>query len=911
MSERNDWKDVRCILLCKAFQAEYDVFDNYTKLLKEGVNSQSLVQYTALGEFDAIYTIQLDSPPAQGVRSGILGAIANENEQLSRSSSKLADSIFLRPLYLVSTSSNQKKMIEEFWQNDEYPFFFVTIVHARHCSADFKTMEIGRDRIHALIMDSKNNRNASFEFHVYYSLDLSDYIIVWKSIGPRQVLEALRDLYQKTNLVGYTNTICGLPRKTIHDAYEIVISNNSTASKKLQELIGKNPGDGFSASIRAVSKTYDNVKKLHDTITASLNAAYSGADLGDKNKPYFVLGNDDYFGFFPDISPRSLYALHAIITEDKEARKAILSINTTLALPSYNEPAAPRTTLNDIPSFAYIMQKKLEGCCKDLMVAFKGLMTESEGAKHGVFSTFPWPKPALELVTQLGSMSKSTVFDSVCFLGFDSAHLFFAWLLHILKKYEGDPEGAINELTKNEAAIERFVREWDQLSDHVVRLDGTLRQTPGYEPQSYSMSASIVEYCNAYTQKLINYFTGLDIRADATARASRLASFVVPRLCRRLKTEQWFYDKHRMDSMLFITIPLPKIYDMRFIMIALTHEVSHYCADEIRLRERRYFMFVACVAMQLCLRLGVYKNDAIGACNDVLLELVDESKYTKMNEGDRYYLKHVKAALKQCVVCLLEDSEKTQRIHTAFCSAFDGDPPQGKTELAIQIHRASFQIIAPPPGKNLENQSELPPINDQIDDVAYFFKEGFADLMMIHVLSLDPAYYIEALFSEARNLSVKENRGKLLQLYQRMLSVAEAAMESGQWTREDFESCAPPDVYDESKEKDFSIDQFFWKTYRAWTEAGESADWLNCYPKDIILMISRYLRECLTEAKKSEETFDTGLLDERKKIKEAFIEMTTSSDNLFSRQFQGILHENRENILNRWRNRETDPFLFA
>jgi len=915
-------QDVRCILLCKSFQARYNVFDDLKEKFLEEEQDSALQQYTALGEFDAVFTMKLDTT------HGLLNAIERNNTQLSN---QLLDSIFFRPLYLVypDESESASENLESFWADDS-PFFFITIVHVNHCSAGYEHKKQGRIRIDELIRASNGGANGgspAFVHMVYDSLDLSDYIILWKAPGPKPVLKALLHICQQTNLVGYTNTICSLPRKLLSELDQDIKKAKTAAKEKfpkcekkekklarknVREAVerkigkGKNDKDHFAMTIRAVSKSYQGAKAIHDEIMEAMNMQWGGKNEDITKKPYFMMGHDDYLGIFPDTSPRSLSMLHSIIAENQKFRESILSINTTLAIPSYDQAGtAPQ---DDIPT-GKPTKSDLEDACRELSKDFKDLIEDNKS----LFAKFPWPKPAIELLSLLNSMSKSTIFDSVCFLSLDSAHIFYTWLSHMITKFSANPQ---QKLIEKEQQIEKFLREWNQISDHVVRMDGTLRQTPGYEPLSHSMSASIVEFSNAYAQKLIKYLTVL----DNDERKRRFACFVVPKLCRNFKTEQWFADELSMDNLLFITIPISKMYDLRFIMIALAHEVSHHCSDKVRLREKRLDMLFACAATLLCQRLfGVESKKTAECCKKALLDINEESDYRKKCGDNRFYLKETKVQVKQSILVLMDIADEMKKLLTAHCQAYDERYPdtpmddQKKRETAMKIHKESMQIMAASPDYGIDTPSGMISINDQVDDIAYYFKEGFADLMMIHILSLDPGAYLEAVFYNLSKLDGENDKGKLHQGLQLLMVVCKTLITAGIWSQEAFENAGSAGT-EEGSEQYPKLYQEFRKSYGMWRQRDpklekewekNEGEWY--YPWAVLDIIAEYLGLCLDKVSEC-ETEDGK--EVRKEIAHAYRDMARPDKNLFSREFQGILQENRIEILNRWKKREADPYKF-
>lgn len=867
----NEKYNARCILLCKAFQAGKDVYKNLTNSLRNKFG-ESLKHYVSLGEYDGIYSFEFEN-------DNLLSEISKHSKVFTEN---LFDSLFYRPLYLVFPigSKNETNFLET-----ESPFFFVSIIHTNHCSASFEYKETVRDMIIDAVDKGKMINQLNFKYRVYYSLDLSDYVILWKSSEPVHILKAMQYLHENLEVIGYTNTLCALS--------EYYLEN----PQKRDEL-GK---EEFSITIQAVAKSYNEVCNIHRELVSSMKENHQVDD-----KPYFTFGNDDYLGFFSDMTPKTFYELHESILQNQGVSKAILSINTTLAIESYNKNTNNRELqisdkYKNIISESQKIKDEISKSCHEL----KDKYIEYFENNSNVVNFCHWRKSISELLVLLDNMSKSTVFDSVCFLFLDSANLFCEYLYY-LKDISIDENELSHFLQINELSIETFVREWEQLVDHVVRIDGTFQKTPGYESLNHNISASLVEYHNAFTQKLISYFTLLDKNQNESLRMPRFASFVVPKACRRFKTAQWFYGNMGFDSLLFITIPTYQMYDSFFIITSLTHEVSHYCSNFVRNRDLRKKNIIKNIACLICGHLQIYSNKAIKECYDILNSLFDES----FENDSIYYLVDIKSQLKKNVFCLLDTPKYLQKLLNAFYEDYQRDGCNDKTReaIAMTMRRESSYLLGWPSNVMVSSKYETVPLYSEIDDIASFYKEGYADLMMTYVLSLKPYEYIKAASLDMDKLNLPHDTGKLHQRYQRILIVCKAMLESGSWSN---------DLWIAGKEKlleckNIKLNRIYKEFYFAYDAYENNDNELQkfYYSKDILSVIVKYLKQCLVNIKEKES--DKNVIDEKLDIEKSFRDMISKGNNsMFSINYQNILQKNRENILEHWKNREKKPFIFG
>lgn len=881
-----EFMDVRCILLCKSFQGKKSAYDLYSEL-SDRLNKKpedSFNQYSIFGEYDGVFSYKI-----QGSEQALLKEIENNNKILAE---QMSDSIFFKSLYLIYPAKEKyTDETDKFW-NKKSPFFFVSVIHMDHCCVDLDTLKCGREHIIKMIDDKKqlNNTNWTFRYRVYYSLDLSDYIIVWKTEEPADVMAAIRYLYENSNFIGYTNTICALP------------TSNFENLTKTKTLLGQKK---FSMSIQAVAKSYSEARKMHEKIVDDMKNKYE-----IQSKPCFSMGNDDYLGFFEKVLPEALYDLYYILMNDTNFDNAILSINTTLAINGYseinNEEASvceTNTEILEVLNTAKKIKKDLMRVCHEIKEDFVNLFNENSE----VFNRFFWKKTIVELLVLLDNMSKSTVFDSACFLFLDSIHLFLSFIKHLRVQNQTDEE-LICALKENELHIETFIREWEQLINHVVQIDGAFQKTPGYEPLNYNISQSIVEFQNAFAQKVIQYFSSLDEINAENERVTNISSFVVPKLCRRFKTTQWFFDNRANDSLLFITIPVSQMFETFSNMIALTHEISHYCSNDVRLRKCRTETVLLSIASLICSNLQLNSNKSIEFTFRVLKELFENESDNNYN----YYLSDLSVISKRVAFRFLDNVENLNKLFYVYLYDYakeNGNELNDKAGFAVKVRRISTHLIGVPSNDDYVFIS-FRSIYNLIDDLIILVKEGYADLMMVYVLGLKPEDYLKESFKDLSLLSNKTDYEKVYFKYQRVLVVCETLILSGLWSREQFKMLAYDEKCIDENCKGFCAE--FADVFDKWHQKSlDECDYARLFfNDDVIATVVRYLNNCIEMIRKRE--IKSGSVGIRKNIAELFDVMTSEEkEGLFSFDFQNELQENRLNVINKWINKEDVPYIFG
>lgn len=871
--------DVRGIVLCKSFQAQRDIYEKMNDTLPKE-KFMSLQQYVSLSDYDGIFSFK--------VRTGnnLLKEIKYNNKHISDC---MCDSIFYKTLYVVYPKQDRDdEFAEKFWDSIE-PFFFITIVHSKFCSADFNYREKYRQLLIDEIRQLKKQSDANqFKYKVYYSLDLSEYVILWKTKEPAHVLKIIQHLYKNSNLFGYTNTIYALPLEVLENDIKDIGRTN------------------FALTVQAVANSYEDVSSLHKTIVDSMKKRYNEVS----SETFFSLGNDDYLGVFPDVSPAAFVDLHKDFIKDLKLKGAVLSSNTVLAINAYSDEenddfqSTLTENIDNVEEFlsAKKVKERLEQTCNQLKDEFIAVFNDNQT----VFAKTSWKKPVLELLILLDNMSKSTVFDDTCFLFLDSAHLFLYYLKHLIAKY--DSNELFYELTQQEENIETFVREWEQLANHVVQIDGILQRTPGYEAINYNISIGIVEYHNAFAQKIISYFAEIEKTELQINRVPRLASFVVPKMCRNFKTRQCFYDEQGKDSMLFVTIPNSQVYESNHTMMSLTHEISHYCPSCLRLRSVRTKRVILALAIWLCREIGVYCNDAIKQCYETLLSGYNKMVYSEFPTDERDYLYVTGLILKKTAFIYLNDNDFLNKLHGAYYRHMPDATDTEKITCAATMRQKVYYIIG---NSFAMGEVMASSVYDAINNILTLFKEGYADLMMVYVLSLNQTEYLNGWFLEFDLIDEQDNRDIIANKMQRALVVYTTMTRNGVWNYSELKQWIAEHRDKLDGHQSVLYDLFIQMYENLSANYNEEAEYTSLLCYEILNVIIDYLSACYCSIKGVEEK-NKNILKKRDEIKKSYRRMTGIDEGgLFSLDFQNILHESRKAILDRWDNRKKEPFSFG
>jgi len=440
----------------------------------------------------------------------------------------------------------------------------------------------------------------------------------------------------------------------------------------------------------------------------------------------------------------------------------------------------------------------------------------------------------------------------------------------------------------------------------VVRGEGEVCQTPGYEPLIYNMCTSAVEYSNAYAQNLVLYLNSFD-KTDGK-RESNWASFVVPKLVKRFKAVQLFHVSRSGDSLISVAIPFDSILDPFLIMTSIAHEISHYCSSKIRMRESRALYFIKCIAYIICMDLHIYTDNTLKICVRLLIKNYRELHEIRKEPKGSLYLDKTRVRVERSVYRLLSERKQLEKLHKAFWQDPSRTDGQSAQEIAdkmnTKLHIAFSDLIPHQTG-------ELVSIKMHIADIEYFLKEGFADCLMVYVLDLCKDDYLLIVlnyflrlgneFDDAKYSSPNfRDAGKQAQVFQRAFIISSLFEQKAFWIGNP-KSRLKRGFWEDKYQ---ALMDNFLERYKEWKN-GELSD-RSYYNPEVLEFIIYYLKDCLALISDVERDYP-AIKSQRDALKKTFNEVI-NADDIFNDTYQNMLQEYRKKILERCA--QEDAFYF-
>lgn len=513
-----------------------DLLPDSSKLTNSG---ERVDTWISIGRFDAIQTYQLKLG-----EQNIFEAIQENSEQVWDCCN--AD-VYAHALVLISAESPSSE--KPFWDSQSW-FLSVSRIHFRDSAASTDTFQ----GIAASIDSEAKKLGVSHR--VYRTEALSDMVLVCKTNRFDQILKLTLSLQQLPE-VGKIYTHFG-----VNYDFLKIYSQDAAHSVPLIQENDQIPFFSMRFAIEDFSGVDDQIRKLEEI-------------LGQK-EVYAVAGVDDIIITWENTCVSKLIQLYCswFLPDSSLPRRfqgdVFQDITTRLGIPY--EPL-------DIPPLGPVQNVDL------LQEKCRYLLSLSSKIKRQPNSE-EWIRPLTELTRTMKRISQTAVLDEFVYIMIPAVEAF----LRNIVVYQNDLHQANIEMCN------RFVENWTQLMEHVMRVEDQLAHHPDTRPVLFNFSVAMLEYTLAFLDLVTNLLQSTDCDGSTDRKIRML---LVPRLCSRIEAQELFAadQSGKLPGLVLVTIPVSDLYKPHEVQRALCHEVSHFIGEKNRCRKERTMFYFQAVAV--------------------------------------------------------------------------------------------------------------------------------------------------------------------------------------------------------------------------------------------------------------------------------------------------------------------------
>ena len=698
--------------------------------------------YTSL---DATQTLLVYPTQREEEKSSWLEDVWKDRELAAK---QVAPGIRCRPMHLVSEQEETG-----FWKSGKQkPFLLMTVVYGVNCESS-SSSDIGNPsnncaatngyeqaiKRYLSTLKRKNEFSEKIAYMVYNTMDVGDIVVLWFTSDIHYGFEQAISISQT-----------GLARKTHTSLYfplEITDRERSLAPAA-RELISRQ-GD-FQISITGAIR---NHQQFEGSLLPQLRSALG---LTEKDGPDFMLGRDDFRLVKSNATAGNLAATLAFfmsqLNEDKSICWTIRGYCSPISQCDDNGGAEDSCGREAPEKPTPLLDEVYEELARFWKPTSK---TSFDPIKY------PWANALRELLGVYATMDSDPALHGPGYLIYDCASVFNDYLAEKVAPYQGS--ALVDLLQASEESILRYVECLSQLTDRLVRMDElTLGGVGGYSPIYGMLPESMLRFCHGFMRKFVDLLNKID-GVDATKEKSKnfaYAFLLFPGLSGGMRissvfqtsAEQW--QKHLRENnsegngifpnrqLYLLEFPAKDMYRPAIFFPQIFHECLHRFGDKLRCRKQRktymaYYMAV-CVMSWLGLD-GDNREDAKKLLDKIAEDLQVQEKRPETVADD--YLEITKRTLIKNLRSLFAfDSTELNKLadHVngglALYSNYmlrrwiDIAEDRGETEDEIRYSEGLFQR--------------------SVEECAYFFRECYADAMMIEFTGLEPEQYLKLMKSE-------------------------------------------------------------------------------------------------------------------------------------------------------------------
>lgn len=855
--------------------------------------------WLTLGHFDwaKIELIKKnDSSPQNPPTKVNLADIWNNNSRLSIDQDR-KNATYWHPIYIVREFDELKEP-DMFWAQ-KAAFMLICQIRSKWTSINNTTRQVSQVSFEYAVDECVSKTNGVIFLNDdtkkplcqkscyirYRTLALSDIVLILKSDSLRSLMDILGNL-QALPCVGDLYSYCCINPCIFDSNPELPVTNDSISLMSIR------------FSIRNTWKSRQYLTETVGTVTNPAagtlwQLAYDSSMSVEE--PYFITGTEDINLQIKNLTSqqlcRSLQCLLQIQgypsrnpkSKSAEIWDAFDDMVTRLGIPENRLPVKTDLSCN-------ANDTDLKEIYGNLLARFQKIMKDSIDSGFSI-TNYDWIRPIAELLEGMKSISGNNLLRQFCFVMLggmvgivDKCEEISADWKNLTLAGPNVPDIEKKNFQDKLTFVMLLTSRLANLMENMVRMEGELVHHPETRPLLFFIPANLLEFYMSFTDRCIRYYYS---REDTPLQSNRESSrkflplLVVPELCETIQIANQ-PDESR-SFLLSVSLPVHLLYDPFSVICNLVHEAAHCAGEDCRCREERFDIFIHIAAYLIVEMLGMSDSDRV-------LKIIEEAKTAlerlyPEDSNKRYYMRNINTELPFCIDRFLRNDNVL-----AFLSEIYLDLSSHRWENEYQIikeHRQSIYTIL-----SGEDPLKLLGTLSQVSDI---FRESYADLGMVSLLSLKPSDYVK-LFSDYDKLS--NNAYLNDEGYKGMIArIAAVICTMASDDRSLFYRWIWCD--DEENEKHNELEVLI-SNYCRWllNPAGQSSDSDNAdgYPLYVMLLILKYLKSC--KSKMDELDSKTENLEDLKRIQTDFCRFAIKQE-FASDQFIKALEEHRS-LLCEW-----------
>lgn len=469
---------------------------------------------------------------------------------------------FLEQTIFGFRSDEDEQQEADFWADksrEQYPFLFLSLLQFKNRKeamgvyGEKKELEKASKKMHdecRALEEAMTDERSGYRARTYLTLDNSDLILVLLSKRYLPGVGVIDGLHRKRGEesclkwpLGYSFTVASLYRKVLN------------GEKELEEEILP------VIYIHAIEKEPGSVDYIYNKLKEALGGSYLSRGMQS------TLGCNDELIVLKDIPWSKLRPLYKdksgiLNHSNKDYQSCLIGLTTTIGAPHQIQTAAEIDP-------GSMERETLSSALRDSLKSLEMLQNKNCVRCHSL-------KKDLYQILNILQRFETTPFPDYV----------FRTLLLLLYRVN-----TILKSTETTRDTEVFLQDFYELlkgislyAQNSIRSDRQFTQSLDYNIRIYHTPVKLNAFYNAYIYNLKEYLNALEIDPKSRHKYEFLAC---PGIADTMWVLELFAALSNKEKVYIVGIPENQMYDIRRMLVMLSHEVGHFVGKEIRDRLKR------------------------------------------------------------------------------------------------------------------------------------------------------------------------------------------------------------------------------------------------------------------------------------------------------------------------------------
>lgn len=496
---------------------------------------------------------------------------------------------------------------EHFWNestDEDYPLTFVIFIQTKNYNTGDDSIASQCQSFYKTAVDRLGKQGKCY---AYCTIDKNDFVVCLKCRYYQVAVDVIK-LFHKTKAeVVYSYSVFSVANQLLpqlqKDKYPYLFE---------QPLID-------SISLKGITNSFDPCRKLtldmkyYKFCYQIVHELYDGKEEEQDYKIYDILGDDDFRLIARKVNLGNLLKQYApgglLHYQSREFRFYLFSssllLNTLTEDPKVIDKFEDYATDNSRQMEAEFCTPICDELKKRMTRILKVVLDKANGRVQDE-KTVTFCHAVWQLLQSLMALETAPVkkydFWSIY-------HPFSLMVTMLEEKMEGEDNSKTlyySEINTNEQ-IYNFIRKISVTLHGTLRTDIQFFQIRDFNVIVHYAPAKLRAFYSLWALQMSDYYNAFNYEEK-----NEYSFIFSPGLYREISVEQLYSNYKEHNRLMLITVPERQLYNLKWLLLILSHEVSHFVGYTIRKRQERHHAWLKSCVRLLLLEMNYYRYNVGG-----------------------------------------------------------------------------------------------------------------------------------------------------------------------------------------------------------------------------------------------------------------------------------------------------------